>query len=351
MDETGNPGPEIRLPRRATVKDVARLAGVSAGTVSNALSGKRRVDDATRGRIEAAIAELGYIPNIAARGVRTGRANTIALFSSMPTAVAAGPSKLGFMMEIAASAAMTALNRNVALVLVPPIAGPAEALRNVSFDGALLVEPAEDDPFLALLSSRAIPTVVIGEPPVAAGRHVELHYGATARLLVRHMLETGARAFPLMLGQSRRQSHAAFERVYLEEMAAAGLAPRVIRVDETGGEAAAAGAIRAELAAAPGLDGVLVPVDALATGVMAGLRAAGRRVPQDVRVATRYDGIRARTETPPLTAVDLHLDRVSEIATEALLDLIEGAPPAEIPLPPLPLLVPRASTLATPAEG
>ncbi|WP_138471275.1 LacI family DNA-binding transcriptional regulator [Poseidonocella sp. HB161398] len=349
MDDTGKTGPEIRIPHRATVKDVARLAGVSPGTVSNALSGKRRVDEAKRARIEAAIAELGYIPNIAARGIRTGRANTIALFSSMPTAVAAGPSKLGFMMEIAASAALTALNRNVALVLVPPIADPAEALRNVSFDGALLVEPAEDDPFLGLLSARAIPTVVIGAPPGAELPHVELHYEETARLLVRHMLEAGARAFPLMLGQSRRQSHAAFERVYLAEMAAAGLAPRVVRVGEDGGQAAAAEAILAELSARPALDGVLVPVDALATGVMEGLRAAGRRVPQDVRVATRYDGIRARTETPPLTAVDLHLDRVSEIATEALLDLIEGEAPAQFPSPPAPVLLPRASSV--PAAG
>ena len=72
--------------KRATVVDVARLAGVSPGTVSNALSGKRRGDDETRARIDHAVRELGYVPNMAARGMRTGRANTIALFSSMATA-------------------------------------------------------------------------------------------------------------------------------------------------------------------------------------------------------------------------------------------------------------------------
>ena len=78
------------LKKRATVKDVARVAGVSPGTVSNALSGKRRVDSQTQARITEAIEQLGYVPNLAARGMRTGRAGTVAIFSSMPVAVAGG---------------------------------------------------------------------------------------------------------------------------------------------------------------------------------------------------------------------------------------------------------------------
>ena len=338
---------DVKRPRnrRVTVVDVALKAGVSPGTVSNAINGKRPVDSETRARIEAAIRDLGYVPNMAARGMRTGRANTIALFSSMPSAVAAGPSKLGFLMELAASAALTALARNVALVLVPPIASPEEALRNVPLDGALLVEPAADDPFLALLAARAIPIVSVGRPPAGDLPFVDLHYEAAARLLTRHLTGTGARQVPLMIGRTARQSYADFERVYRAEMQAMGLEPRVLRVDETHGEAEAAAVIAAELASGRGLDGVLVPIDALASGVMAGLRAAGRRVPQDVRVATRYDGIRARTETPALTALDLHLDQVAAIATETLLDLIEGEDSRRPALPPEPLLIVRGSSM------
>lgn len=86
------------------------------------------MDAETRGRIEAAIKNLGYRPNLAARRMRTGQTNTIAIFSSMPAAVAAGPSKLGFLMEVAASAAVAAMERNTALILVPPIENPMEAL-------------------------------------------------------------------------------------------------------------------------------------------------------------------------------------------------------------------------------
>ncbi|WP_407644507.1 substrate-binding domain-containing protein [Chachezhania sediminis] len=262
----------------------------------------------------------------------------------MPTAVAAGASKLGFMMEIAASAALTALSRDVALILVPPIDDPVEALRNVPFDGALLVEPAADDRFLDLLTSRAVPTVAVGRPADPQGPFVDLQYEETARLMIRHLLAAGARSFPLMIGVSQRRSYADFERTYCAELSRAGLVPRVIRVDEAQGETTAAAAILRDLERNPACDGVLVPVDALATGVMVGLRAAGRSVPRDVKVITRYDGIRARTETPPLTAVDLHLDRVAEIATLALLDLIEGVADSPVPRPPRPEIVARLST-------
>ncbi|SFE71411.1 substrate-binding domain-containing protein [Roseivivax sediminis] len=333
-----------RPEKRVTVIDVARAAQVSPGTVSNAINGKRPVDSETRARIEKAIATLGYVPNMAARGMRTGRAGTIALFSSMPTAVAAGASKLGFMMEIAASAAQVALRRNVALVLVPPIAAPADALRNVPFDGALLVEPAEDDPFLDLLSARAVPVVGIGAAPRAGMPCIDLHYRATAKLLTEHLLSAGSRSFPLVIGTSARQYYREFEEMYCTILASAGLVPRVIRVDEAHGEEAGAAAVEARLAEDPALDGVLVPVDALATGVMAGLRAAGRNVPRDVRVVTRYDGLRARTETPPLTAVDLHLEEAAERGTLALLDMIEGAETPPVRLLPEPALVLRASS-------
>ncbi|MCA0941714.1 substrate-binding domain-containing protein [Salipiger pacificus] len=330
--------------KRATVVDVARLAGVSPGTVSNALSGKRRVDEETRARIDSAVRELGYVPNMAARGMRTGRANTIALFSSMATAVAAGPSKLGFLMEIAGSAALTALSRNVALVLVPPIRDPEAALRNVPFDGALLVEPTRDDPFLALLAARDVPTVAIGEAHGAVSAHVDLNYAQTADLLIDHLLNVGSRNFPLLIGTGARRYYEVFEARYRQRAAQVGMTPAVLRIDEAEGEAGAARSVARHLAAHPETDGLLVPLDAQATGAMEALRQAGQSVPGEVRVATRYDGLRARAETPALTAVDLQLDTVAATATNALLDLVEGMECRTHFTSPLPRLVVRGST-------
>ncbi|MGB0696203.1 MAG: substrate-binding domain-containing protein [Rhodospirillaceae bacterium] len=330
--------------KRATVLDVARAAGVSAGTVSNMLSGKRNVDGATRQRIEAAIQTLGYVPNLAARRMRTGRSNAIAIFSSMPIAVAAGASKLGFLMEIAASAAVTALESNAALTLIPPIEDPVKALDTIAMDGALIVEPEAEDAVLARLTRSGIPTVSIGKPPSGEGAYVDLDYHAMAQLLFSHLLACGARNFPLVVGQSQRQTNTVFKQVYGDMAAQAGMTSRILEVSEKRAEDGAAEAIAQELDNGKTLDAVLVPIDAMATGVMRALRQAGLDVPGEVRVVTRYDGVRARSEQPPLTALDLRLDDVAVIATRALAGLIEtGEGPTVIPAP-APTLIARASS-------
>lgn len=336
----------LQVPKkRATVVDVARAARVSPGTVSNAISGKRRVDSETRARIDQAIRELGYVPNLAARGMRTGRASTIAIFSSMPTAVAAGPSKLGFLMEIAASAAQTALEQNFALVLIPPIQDPGEALANIAFDGAILVEPDANDAALVTLRARGVPVVIIGPADLGPDvRGVMFDYAAMADLLIGHLIEKGARDFPLIVGQSGRASNRVFRDRYTSLVSRAGLEPRVIAVPERDAEAGARAAIDAEFAAGRVMDGLLVPIDAMATGAMTALRQRGLRVPEDVRVATRYDGIRARTENPALTALDLRLEETARLATLSLIGALEVKDEGEILNAPPPRLVARAST-------
>ena len=330
--------------RRPTVKDVARLAGVSQGTVSNALSGMREVEAETRLRIDQAIATLGYVPNLAARRMRTGRTNTIAVMTSMPAAVSAGSSRLGFLMEIAAAAAFHALEYNTALVLVPPVADPAVALRHVAMDGAIVIEPQQDDPFLSLLEKRGIPVVVIGQPASPDLPWVDMHYAETAELLLSHLLEQKARRIALIIGASSRVSHAVTEACYERLMSLEGIPSCVIRVPEEEGEGGSHHATRELLRKIPETDAIFAPVDAFATGAMRALRDEGRAVPGDVRVVTRYDGLRAREERPALTAVDLHLDQVAALATRSLMDLIAGKQIQHTAAGPLPSLICRGSS-------
>ncbi|WP_234696409.1 LacI family DNA-binding transcriptional regulator, partial [Salmonella enterica] len=84
----------VQNKKRAKLIDVARHAGVSPGTVSNALHNTRFVEPQTRRRIEEAIAALNYTPNIRARQLRTGKTNTIALLSSVPLAIASGGTRI-----------------------------------------------------------------------------------------------------------------------------------------------------------------------------------------------------------------------------------------------------------------
>jgi DNA-binding LacI/PurR family transcriptional regulator len=75
---------------------------------------------------------------------------------------------------------------------------------------------------------------------------------------------------------------------------------------------------------APNADGVCAMVDTFATGVVRAVRESGRAVPGDVRVATRYDGIRARTCETPLTAIGMHLPETAAAAVTLLLQVMSA---------------------------
>ncbi|MEC9435370.1 MAG: substrate-binding domain-containing protein [Pseudomonadota bacterium] len=315
-------------PRKVTILDIAREMGVAPSTVSNALSGKRYVDPALVEKVKATAQRLGYRPNPVARRLRSGRASAIGLFSAMPFAVAGGSSRLGFMMEIAATAAEEAMRAGLALVLVPPVEAASETLiDDLMIDGALLVEPAEDDPFAARLEARGLPVMRIGRQP---GRPeapaVDLRSAETAELLLSHLADEGARNIALITGAARRNSHLETEAAYARFAEARGMTPIARRVPEQDGEAGGHAAGLALLKAHPELDAILAMVDVFAAGVCRAGRELGRDIPGDLKVATRYDGPRALASDPPLTAVALGLPEVARQAVAQLIPTLAGAP-------------------------
>lgn len=340
---------QMGLPgsRRVTIADVARAGGVSRTTVSHALNGLGRVDPGTRERVRRVAEELGYRPNLRAQRLRRGQSRTIGLVSSMPYAVAAaGPARLGFYMEVAAAAAETALNAGFALVLAPPLESGL-SLDSLDIDGAIVVEPEQDDGVTRRLVERGLAVVTLGPQPGTDFAHVDLGGAAVGELLLSHLYAQGARNIALLLGDCRRHSYVSLQSAYAQFAAERGMPSVVVAVPEAGGEDSGyAGGVRL-LAEHPEVDAVCAAVDAFAVGCVRALGAAGRRVPDDVLVATRYDGLLARTCDPPLTAVNLHLGEVAEAAVEMMLAQL-GAEPGNDPMRvPPPELVPRRSSQRT----
>ena len=335
---------------RANIKDVAREAGVSPTTVSHALNARGQVDAETRARVEQAALKLGYRPNRNAQRLRTGEAHMIVLLSSMPFAVAGGPSRLGFLMEVAAVAAAAALDRRLALVLAPPMETGRVPMELLDVDGALVIEPSAGDPNLAYLLRRGLPVVAIGKPAEEAADgpaippYVDIHSGQTTRLLLDHLHDQGARKVAMILGAAARNSYVEGQAAYQAFAAAHGQTPLLSLVDEAEGENGGRQATLALLAAHPDIDAFCVPVDAFASGAVTAVVESGRRIPDDVMVVTRYDGLRARTCVPPLTAVDLHLDEVAQQAIALLFDHLRGDTSRRRVDGPAAQLVPRLSS-------
>lgn len=117
---------------------------MSRTTISHTLNGLGKVDLRTRERVQRIAAELGYRPDPRAQRLRKGQAWAIALASSIPLAVAGGPSRLDFSMEVAAAVAERARVHGFALVAAPPVKSGA-GLSSVDIDGAIVAEPDVDD--------------------------------------------------------------------------------------------------------------------------------------------------------------------------------------------------------------
>ena len=309
---------------KPTISDLARAAGVSVTTVSHAFSGRRPVEPETAKRIQALAQQMGYRPNSRARALRSGRTGVIALASSMPFSVAAGPSRLGFLMEIAASAAMSALTRDLALCLIPPHPS-RDGFGSVDFDGVILVEPMRDDPLVAHFEGRGTPIVSIGTVP---GRPdipaVDLRSLQTAEMLLDHLAAQGSARIAALIGAAPRTSQIEAEAAYLDRANRHGFPLLLVRLDEDQGEVLACREALRLLEQNPGIDGIFAAVDAFATGAVQAAHRLGRAIPGQIRLVTRYDGLRAKLSVPPLTAVDLHLPATAERAVQLLLDRIEG---------------------------
>lgn len=327
--------------QRITIADVAKQAGVSRTTVSHALNGVGQVDPKTRARVKQVAAELNYRPNVRAQRLRSGKAQAIALLSSMSPAVSAGPSQLGFFTELAMGCARTALNRGYVLVLAPP--SGKEIVSTLDIDGAILLEPLPNDPLGAELTARGIPYVTIDNETSTAS--VSLNHGYVARMLLDHLSVQGAKNVGLLISSSERASQQVFKDVYVEFATAHEQAPIIHEVPEEEGEAGAYRGALKLLTEQPHVDALCVPIDAFAVGALAAAKELGREVGQDLLMAARYNGIRAQTASPPLTSVDLHLPEVSGRAVDLLLDHL-GAPKPKgerAPLP-TPTLIERPSS-------
>jgi DNA-binding LacI/PurR family transcriptional regulator len=217
-------------------------------------------------------------------------------------------------------------------------------------DGALVIEPSAGDPNMDYLLRRGLPVVAIGKPAEGPADgppmppYVDIHSGRTTRLLLDHLHAQGARQVAMILGSAPRNSYLEGRAAFLAFAEAHGQAPLLSLVDEAKGEDGGRDAALALLAAHPGIDAFCVPVDAFASGTVAAVLATGRRIPDDVMVATRYDGLRARTSVPPLTAVDLHLEEVSRQAIALLFDHLRGDTGQRRVAGPAAQLVPRLSS-------
>ncbi|MEI7035075.1 LacI family DNA-binding transcriptional regulator [Streptomyces pratensis] len=331
----------VRSGGRPTLEEVAARAGVGRGTASRVINGSPRVSEATREAVEAAVAELGYVPNRAARALAGNRTDAIALVVPEPeTRFFAEPYFSAIVRGVGAALADTEMQ-----LLLTLVGSDRERRRLAQYltahrvDGVLLVAVHADDPLPELLGQLGMPCVISGArhaaEPLAS---VDSDNFDGARAAVEHLASRGRRQVATITG--RLEVYGAQRRLdgYRAAVSAAGLAPdeRLIApADFT--EEGGARAMRRLLERRPALDAVFAASDVMAAGARQVLREAGRRIPEDVALIGFDDSAVARHMHPALTSVRQPIEEMGQRMAELLLDEIAGrAPDAESPTVVLP---------------
>ena len=313
---------------RTTLVEVAEMAGVSRATASRVMNGSTRVSSGTRRAVEQAARRLGYVPNQAARNLVTRRSNSIGLVIPEPTARLYGDPFFPRLVR-GITEALTPLN--LPLVLFMPQSGADEArlehyLGGEHVDGVLLVSLHGPDPLPVRLARRGVPVVLGGRllsPAVLSRVDVDNVQGAVQA--VQHLTSLGRRAVATVAGP--QDMGVGVDRLtgYRHALDLAGRAadPSLEQVGDFTYEGGAA-AMRALLERRPDLDAVFVASELMAVGAIAALRAAGRRVPDDVAVVGFDDSAMATITDPPLTSVRQPIELMGREMARLLLHLIDS---------------------------
>ena len=312
--------------RMATLDAVATEAGVSRATVSRVVNGSPKVSPDVRRTVERAIERLGYVPNPAARSLVTRRSDSIGVVITEPTdRLFNDPyfSRLlrGISTELAAQQLQLVL-------LMPEDAGEENRVERYlgagHVDGAILVSLHGADPLPAHLLARGFPLVVAARPPDGVqASYVDVDNRDGARAAVAHLVERGRRRIATITGpvdMPAGQDRLAGYRAALHDAGVAGLAADTTL--EASGDFTIEGgaqAMRALLDRRPDLDAVFAASDLMAAGALGVLRAAGRRVPEDVAIVGFDDSPIAVTADPPLTSVRQPIEEMGRELVRLLL--------------------------------
>ncbi|WP_406048371.1 LacI family transcriptional regulator [Streptomyces virginiae] len=307
-------------PPAVTLFDVARAAGVSKSTVSDALQGSGRVAEATRDRVRAVAEELGYRPNSAARRLR--RSSTGAVGLHLPQTA----TRLDYYMNLAFGAVQRAQEEGLDVVLLAP-AGAASGPLASRVDGLLVVDPEVGDSAVPGLLDAGVPVVTgeryLGPSPAPTGA-VVCDNAASLTALLDHVRDRGARR-PALLAP---EGTSAWAQALRETAAGWGAAHRTEVALHTVPFAATAADIEAAtrrlLATDPGIDAVLCAPDGAAPGALRAATDLGRTVGADLWVASCVDGTANRSANPPVTAVDLRPADYGRACATLLCDILAG---------------------------
>jgi DNA-binding LacI/PurR family transcriptional regulator len=324
--------------KRVTIVQVAERAGVSHQTVSRYLRFNGGLKPATVERVEKAIRDLDYRPDLIARSMRTRRTNRIAIVLPelsyfVPTpfrGAAAAAHEAGYQVDVVSLEGDEARRRERVVTLMD----------SERVEGVLSLTPLGD--VLSGYAEPAVPLLVMGEYDDKMRSTGAFADGAFAAEVVQHLADLGHRRFVHVAGNQDWASARNRRTVFLETVERLGLESYgVVDGDwsvQSGYEAAR------DLPANSGVTAVVAGNDFIAFGVVRGLQDRGIRVPDEVSVVGWDNEEIGRFLAPTLTTVELNLELIGRQAMQELIARVEDREPPNFEPQVMGRLIARASS-------
>ena len=331
---TAHPAPDDPRPRPASVFDVAKVAGVSHQTVSRVLNDHPSLREATRQKVLAAMRELNYRPNAAARALSSSRSRMIGILSTSSGEY--GPASSVAAVEAAARSRGYSVTIANADGLDPrSIDEAVNHLANLSAEGLVVVAPQTQ--VLAALSqlSIGIPFVTLQAPAGSTPGESQLDQVVGARLATAHLITLGHRRIGHIAGPAEWVDASQRLAGFRQELTEHGLDADLVA---TGDWSAASGYRAARELIDRGVTAIFAGNDQMALGALSAATAAGLHVPGELSVIGFDDVPEAAFYQPALTTVRQDLVEAGRRAVALLLDESDDSPTVR------PQLVLRAST-------
>src|ERR1700694_5179644 len=312
---------------RVTITDVAIAAGVSKTAVSFAFNNPEKLGQATVERVLGIAHELGYTPHPAARALSMRRSGTIGvLIPQRLSTVFANP----FTSELLQGLGELCEEHDLTMLLVPPLDGSLEgAIRQASVDGFISLGLSPDDRALEMLDRIGIPAVLVDSDASPNHPAVNVDDAGGAEAAAQHVLDLGHREVALIVLPPTRA------QIGHTPVASRRLAGYRAAIDRSGasepftvtaGVTMAAGS-RAFDSLPRGRrrpTAILAMSDMAAIGLMAGARAAGLKIPDDLSVVGYDDLPMAAWTNPALTTVRQPIVEKGRLAARLLIPLMKG---------------------------
>lgn len=319
----------VSQPVRATIRDVAKAAGVSATTVSHALNGKGVVKAATVERIHAIATQLGYRPNVLARGMRHQHLGLIGLiirpFDGLDTFM---PPGVDYFLRITGFASLTAMEYGYGLMIINNPSRESSPVSASAADIYVVVEPYENDAVLTYLTDQRIPFVTIGPDIARPDSFISMDTRAGEQIT--HMLnflqDRGAQNIAMLTGSDRNAWNTYAKLAYRDWTDSNGQPFVWTEVPEATGEHAADVALDALIAANSGKlpDAIFCLMGRKATGIAQAAAARGIRIPEELQIAAGSGSLQNQTQQPTVTAYDLQPEILASAAVKRAIQQLEG---------------------------